>query len=608
MKKIIILLCFPIFLFAQVHEYTSSNIHSHNDYATALPFIDAYTNEVGVIETDVFLLNNDLFVAHTIGDITLNNTLKKQYLEPLVSQIKALKGKVYPSDKPLTLMIDVKSDAVPSLQMIVQQLEIYPEITDNKSLKIIISGNRPDPSLWKNYPAYISFDGRINEIYTTEQLARIEMISEDLKNHTVWNGKGVLTVSDSEKIKAIINKVHGQQKKIRFWSTQDNVNTWIALMNLNVDYIATDNTTKLTQFIAHLKANSYQNTDFYETYIPKKDLAFAKVKKPKNIILLIGDGMGLAQIYAGYTANKGQLNIFNMPVQGLSVTTASDSYITDSAAAATAIATGHKTNNRFIGVDENGKPLLSIIQKLVKNNFQTALISSGNVTDATPAAFYAKQTDRSFNEAIALDFLTYPTDILIGGGTNEFIHRKDGNNLAKQLQGRGYTFSDKFSTIDSISNTKFVIVDNGAVVSKKDGRGDFLSKAFTKTIGTFSKSKKPFFLMEEGAQIDYGGHKNELDYVVRELLDFDQLVGLAMKYVDSNKETLLIVTADHETGGLSLIDGNIEKGSVHGNFSTNDHTAVMVPVFAYGPAAETFIGTYQNTAIFDKIQSLLLQN
>lgn len=318
--------------------------------------------------------------------------------------------------------------------------------------------------------------------------------------------------------------------------------------------------------------------------------------------------MGLTQIYAGYTANKGQLNILNMPVQGFSITTASDSYITDSAAAATAMATGHKTNNRFIGVDENGKPLVSIIQKLVKNNFQTALISSGNITDATPAAFYAKQTDRSFNEAIALDFLTYPTDILIGGGTNEFINRKDGNNLAKQLQEQGYTFSDEFSMIDSISNTKFVLVDNGAVVSKKDGRGDFLSKAFAKTIETFSKSKKPFFMMEEGAQIDYGGHKNELDYVVWELLDFDQLVGLAMKYVDNDKETLLIVTADHETGGLSLIDGNIEKGSVHGNFSTNDHTAVMVPVFAYGPAAETFNGTYQNTAIFDKIQSLLLQN
>lgn len=607
MKKIIILICFPVFLFAQVQEYTSSNIHSHNDYANTLPFTAAYSNEVGVIEADVFLVNNDLFVAHTVADINPNNTLKKQYLEPLTNKIKALQGKAYPKNKALILMIDVKSDAVATLQLIVQQLINYPEIIENKALTIIISGNRPDPSLWKNYPSYISFDGRINEAYTTEQLARIEMISEDLKNHTQWNGKGVLNEMDANKIKAIIAKVHEQHKKIRFWSTQDNVNTWIALMNLDVDYIATDNTTKLSQFIGNLKMNYYQNTEFHTAYIPENSLAFAKVKKPKNIILLIGDGMGLTQIYAGYTANKGQLNMFNMPVQGFSITNASDSYITDSAAAATAMATGNKTNNRFIGVDETGKPLVSIIQKVTKNNFQTALISSGNITDATPAAFFAKQSDRSFNEAIALNFLSYPADILIGGGTNEFIHRKDGENLGKQLQEKGYTFSDKFSTLDTIKNSKFVLVDNEAVVSKKEGRGDFLSKAFTKTIKTFSKSKKPFFIMEEGAQIDYGGHKNELDYVVRELLDFDQLVGLAMEYVDNNKETLLIVTADHETGGLSLIDGSIVKGYVHGDFSTNDHTAVTVPVFAYGPGAEIFKGTYQNTAIFDKIQSILLQ-
>jgi alkaline phosphatase len=608
MKKIIILLCFPFFLFAQVHKYTSTNIHSHNDYASALPFFEAYANQVGVIEADVFLINNDLFVAHKLTDSTSYKTLKKQYLEPLVNKIKALNGKIYPNDKPLSLMIDVKSDAVRTLQMIVKQLNLYPEITQNKDLKIIISGNRPNPYLWKNYPTYISFDGRLDETYTTDQLARIEMISEDLKNQTPWNGKGVLTIADLEKIRTIIRKVHKQDKKIRFWSTQDNVNTWIALMNLEVDYIGTDNSSKLKEFMHGLKNNSCQNTYFHTAYIPKKQEDFSTNKKPKNIILLIGDGMGLTQIYAAYTANRGQLNILNIPVHGSSITIASDSYITDSAAAATAMATGRKTNNRFIGVDENGKALVSIVQKLRKKNFQTALISSGNSTDATPAAFYAKQPDRSYNEAIALDFLTYPTDILIGGGTNEFIDRKDGINLIKKLQDKGYTFSTNFSDMDSITSSKFIIADNDAVLSKKEGRGDFLSKAFTKTIGTFSKSKKPFFIMEEGAQIDYGGHRNELDYVIRELLDFDQLVGLAMEFVDNNKETLLIVTADHETGGLSIIDGNIEKGSVIGNFSTNDHTAVAVPVFAYGPAAEFFNGTYQNTAIFDKIDSIFLQN
>ena len=170
---------------------------------------------------------------------------------------------------------------------------------------------------------------------------------------------------------------------------------------------------------------------------------------------------------------------------------------------------------------------------------------------------------------------------------------------------KGYTFSDKFSALDTITNSRFVIVDDASVVSMKNGRGDFLTKSLAKATNTFSKSKNPFFIMAEGAQIDYGGHSNNVEYVVREMLDFDKLVGQAMEFVDNNPETLLVVTADHETGGLSLIDGSIEKGYVHGSFSTNDHTAVSVPVFAYGAGAQNFAGVYQNTEIYAKIVEAL---
>jgi alkaline phosphatase len=361
---------------------------------------------------------------------------------------------------------------------------------------------------------------------------------------------------------------------------------------------------RLTQFIKNIKTAFYQNTEFHQAYVPKNGLAFSK-KNPKNVILLIGDGMGLAQIYAGYTANKAQLSLFNIPTQGLSITKSSDSYITDSAAGATAMATGHKTNNRFISVDESGKPVELITQQLVKKNYKTAIISAGNITDATPAAFYAHQPERSYNEPIAQDFLSNPSDILIGGGPKEFNSRKDGKDLSKVLIEKGYTFSDKFSSLDTIKNNRFVVLDDASVVSMKAGRGEFLTKSLAKATNTFLKSKNPFFIMAEGAQIDYGGHQNNVEYVVREMLDFDKLVGQAMEFVDMNSETLLIVTADHETGGLSLIDGNIEKGYVHGSFSTNDHTAVPVPVFAYGPGAQNFMGVYQNTAIYTKIMEAL---
>ncbi len=607
MKNILTFFLLSMLLSLHAQEYSSSNIHSHNDYANALPFYESYANQVGSVEADVYGVNNELFVAHTTSEIKPVNTLKKMYLEPLASKIKALNGTVYANNKPLVLMIDIKTDATTTLNILLKQLYLYPEITSNSNLKIVISGNVPEPSLWEQYPDFIHFDARIGKIYSSEQLARIEMISDDLKNYTVWNGKGVLTKPDLEKLQSLIKTVHSQNKKIRFWATNDNVNTWITLMNLGADYIATDKITDLTKFIGNRKKFSYQNTEFYKPYTPKNKEGFLKNIPPKNIILLIGDGMGLTQIYAGCTANKGQLNMFNIPTQGLSITNASDSYITDSAAGATAMATGFKSNNRFLGMGPDGKPLESIVQKLAKKNYQTAIISSGNATDATPAAFYAHQIDRSYNEAIALDFVLNPCDVFIGGGLEEFTKRKDSQNLALVLKQNGYDFSSQFSDLGTIQNPRFVVLDNASVVSKKEGRGDFLERALVKTCHTFAKSSKPFFIMEEGAQIDYGGHKNDMEYVVRELLDFDKAVGLAMEFVDHNKETLLIVTADHETGGLSLIDGSVEQGYVHGNFSTDDHTAVPVPVFAYGPGAEKFKGVYQNTAIYDKIIELLFK-
>ncbi|MGO4770443.1 alkaline phosphatase [Flavobacterium sp. W22_SRS_FK3] len=601
MKKIITLFCLQFFLFTQAQEYNSSNIHSHNDYASPLPFYGAYSIEAGIIEADVFLINNELFVAHSSNEIAPHNTLKSLYLEPLSLKLKNLEGKAYPDNKPLILMIDIKSDADATLKAILQHLKFFPEITSNKNIKVVISGNRPLPSEWAAYPEFIYFDGRLNENYLPEELSRVEIISQDLKELTVWNGKGVLTQADLQKIQTAIKKVHDQHKKIRFWATQDNVNTWMTLMNLKIDFIGTDNVAALSEFLKKIKTTFYQNTEFYQVYTPKNTSVSFKNKKPKNVILLIGDGMGLAQIYAGYTANKGQLNLFNIPTQGLSITKSSDSYITDSAAGATAMATGHKTNNRFISVDENEKPLKLITQQLANKKFKTAIISAGNTTDATPAAFYAHQPERSYSEPIAYDFLINPSDILIGGGLKEFKSRKDGKDLSKLLIEKGYTFSDRFSSLDTIKNNKIVLLDDSAVVSMKEGRGDFLTKSLAKATTVFSKTKNPFFIMAEGAQIDYGGHKNNLEYVVREMLDFDKLIGQAMEFIDKNPDTLLIVTADHETGGLSLIDGSIKKGYVQGSFSTNDHTAIPVPVFAYGPGAQNFSGVYQNTEIHTQI-------
>jgi alkaline phosphatase len=373
-------------------------------------------------------------------------------------------------------------------------------------------------------------------------------------------------------------------------------------MNLKVDVIGTDHVSELVSFTKSLPQNTFHNQIPHTVYQPQ--YKYASVA-PKNIILMIGDGMGLTQLYSGYTANRGGLSIFNIKSIGFSVTTALDSYITDSAAGATAMSTGKKTNNRFIGVDSLGNTLPLITEKLKAKGFKTAIISSGDITDATPASFYAHQSERSLNEDIANDFLKSNTDILIGGGLKAFKERADNRNLLQILKESGYSVFEDFTALETIKGDKFVIIDDSAVVSKMKGRKDFLPRSIERVTSLLAKSDKPFFLMAEGAKVDVGGHENNVAYVVTEVLDFDQAVGEAMKFVDQNGETLLIITADHETGGLSLLGGNISAGDVVGNFSTNDHTAVMVPVFSYGPGAENFQGVYQNTDINSKLLELL---
>ena len=319
---------------------------------------------------------------------------------------------------------------------------------------------------------------------------------------------------------------------------------------------------------------------------------------------MIGDGMGLAQVYSGYTGNRGTLNLFKMLNIGFSITASADSYITDSAAGATAMATGTKTNNRYVGVDSSGARLRSIPEIVKGLGIRSALISAGDITDATPAAFYAHQPERDWSEAIALDFLSNPVDILIGGGYRHFTTRSDNKDLFTWLKNEGYVVSSRFEVIDTIAHDKFILLDDKAVVSKENGRGDFLFLSLNKSMHTLKQNKKGFFIMAEAAQIDDGGHSNKMSYVVKEMIDFDKAIGEALRFADANGETLVIVTADHETGGLSLLDGNISYGYVDGNFSTEDHSAVMVPVFAYGPHSQDFRGVYQNTEIFEKIMRI----
>lgn len=327
--------------------------------------------------------------------------------------------------------------------------------------------------------------------------------------------------------------------------------------------------------------------------------------KPKNIIFLIGDGMGLSQISAGMVYRGGDLNLARFKRVGFIKTQSSDNFITDSAAGATAFSIGEKTYNGAIGLDslKNRKP--TILEIAESNGLSTGLVATCAMTHATPAAFIAHQPSRTMNEAIAYDFIKTDVDIVIGGGEHYFKTRKDGFNLLDTLKYKGYEVVDSTIDFTKLTSSKFyAFTNNYHVPSIKDGRGNLSEKASLKAIDVLSKNKKGFFLMIEGSQIDWGGHDNDADYIAREMVDFDITIGKVLDWAEKDGNTLVIITADHETGGFALDSGSIKNRTIKGAFTSKEHTGMMVPVFAFGPGADEFTGIYENNEIFHKMIKL----
>ena len=345
-----------------------------------------------------------------------------------------------------------------------------------------------------------------------------------------------------------------------------------------------------------------------KTYQVKEFSQEFKKGKPKNIILLIGDGMGVSQIFAGLTANKGRLFLENCKHIGFSKTSSGDNYITDSAAGGTALSSGVKTYNGAIGVDMNKNPVKTILEEASEKGLATGLVSSSAITHATPASFISHQASRSSYEDIATDFLKTDIDVFIGGGLDHFTKRKDGRNLVDELKKKGYEVETEINKIKKVKKGKLAGFAAEEHTGRISERGDILPVATETAINILDDNNNGFFLMVEGSQIDWGGHAGSTVYVVEDMLDFDQVIGKALEYAAKDKETLVIVTADHETGGMAITGGNFEKGVVTGAFPTGGHTAVMVPVFSYGPGAEEFVGIMENTDIHAKMKKLLFEN
>ena len=235
-------------------QYSTLNAHSHNDYEQVIPFFLAYNSHFGSIEADIWAVDGELFVAHNQSEITPERTLDSLYLQPVVRLFRKNGGKAW-ADQASTfqLLIDLKTGVEPTLPLLVEKLKKYPDVFDpevNKNaIRIVISGNRPDPVNFENFPGFIFFDGKLNLRYDVRQLERIPLFSENLKVFTNWNGERNLPEKEEQRLRQVVDSVQSLNKKIRFWNAPDSIPAWKTLMDLKVDYINTDHIQDLADFL-----------------------------------------------------------------------------------------------------------------------------------------------------------------------------------------------------------------------------------------------------------------------------------------------------------------------------------------------------------------------
>ena len=332
-----------------------------------------------------------------------------------------------------------------------------------------------------------------------------------------------------------------------------------------------------------------------------------KKNKVNKVIFIIGDGMGLTQISGAMSEYAGQNAFERFKVIGMSKTSSADNYVTDSGAGATVFAIGKKTFNGAISVSADSVPFPTLFEMVKKNNFSTGVVVTSSITHATPACFYAHVSSRRSEDDIANFLLEGNCDIAIGGGTKFITDRKDKVNLTSLLQKNGFLVKTDSSNIyEPLNASKQVhtIAYNG-MKKMLEGRGNYLKNASLNAIRQLSKNKNGFMLMIEGSQVDWGGHDNDYPYMKTELWDLNETINAVLDYAKEQGDVLVVVTADHETGGLSLHPNKENLKTFKPNYSTGGHSGVMVPVFAFGPGAENFAGIYENTEIHFIFKRLL---
>ena len=354
--------------------------------------------------------------------------------------------------------------------------------------------------------------------------------------------------------------------------------------------------------------NNFEKDDLYtavQTYEPVS-VEMPKGKKVKNIIFMIGDGMGLEQLSTAWIVNNRHLNITdNFPYVGLQWTYSASKLVTDSAAAGTALFTGSKTNNGMLAMSPDGQPLETLPEYAQSKGWKTGMSVVCRICDATPAAYAAHHANRDSLYSITSQMVDCGLDFISGGGLKWWENRPDGRDLTAEVEAKGYTFVKDLESLKAVEEGPVIALTAYTELPPALDRGTEHQEAVLKALELLDDNKKGFFLMVEGSCIDDWCHANKVGFAVEEILDFDRTVGAVLEWAAQDGETLVIVTADHSTGAMTLLGGNVEGQSVAVNYANTGHNGVALPVYAWGPGAEKFVGIYENTELSQMIKEII---
>lgn len=330
---------------------------------------------------------------------------------------------------------------------------------------------------------------------------------------------------------------------------------------------------------------------------------------PRNVIFIVGDGMGTAQVYSSIVSQRGNNSAFlRFPFTGFSRTYSHNKYTTDSGAGGTALMTGQKVENYHIAKAPDGsEPSSFLVDAKFFFGKAAGFVVTSSVLDATPASTYAHVTNRKLFDSISLQMSRCPFEVMIGGDKNHFLpqNREDGLSPLDTLRARGYDMVFTPSQMALTHSRKLCALLSDDNPDKAMERGRMLTLGSLKAIETLNQYDNGFVLMIEGSQIDWACHNNDSLYLTAEMADFEDMLNAVLDFAERDGNTLVVVTADHETGGLTLLKGDIEQGVNRYSWATGGHSGVMVPVFAYGPGAERFSGVHQNTDFYGLFMELM---